>query len=90
MVEPTILDKHRTDDTVTFSGADGYILTGYGSATCIYVSKDNMGSWNREQPTCLGFYYYTRSINIFTVNINIIHEAVPELCIKIIHHQGTD
>jgi hypothetical protein len=54
MVEPTNLDKHHDDDTVTFRCAAGYILSGSKSAMCRYMPGDNMGSWNKEQPTCLG------------------------------------
>lgn len=54
MVEPANLNDHHTGDTVTFHCSDGYILTGDLSAMCSYKPGDNMGSWNKEQPTCLG------------------------------------
>ena len=54
MVELTNLDKHRTDDIVTFQCAAGYILSGSKSAMCRYVPGDDMGSWDNPQPTCIG------------------------------------
>jgi hypothetical protein len=54
MEEPTNLDKHRTEETVAFRCADGYILSGNKTATCKYVPPYSMASWSSTQPTCIG------------------------------------
>ena len=54
LVQPTNLNKHRVQDTVTFRCAAGYILSRSKSATCRYVPGDSMGSWDNAQPTCIG------------------------------------
>jgi hypothetical protein len=53
MIEPINLDKHRTEETVTFRCAAGYLLSGSKSTKCRYVSGNNMASWTNAQPTCI-------------------------------------